>query len=500
MTPSGGIWQRWFESAQTLRLLASSPTPFVPIVCSEEAEQELTATVCRQRSCIAVRSRNDVINMEPNITLDLLNGESFTRGLIAMGIRGDEADRLEKESGRSPTILRRRLSQNGAIKTPQWAGNAGIAKDLIPMTLVGAWKTDTAADREVIRYLADRPYDEIERRISSLLLVDDSPMWSTGKYRGVASKMDALFAISWHVTEKDLRDFLFLAEYVLSEIDPALDLPEGERWAAELYNKVRDHSAAMRDGVCETLVVLAVHGNNLFQVRLGLNVEAEVSSLIERLLTPLTLDKLHSHSRDLPRYAEAAPHKFLEVLEGDLQGPEPVILGLLKPANSLFGGCPRTGLLWALECLAWKNLEKVTSILARLSRTRIDDNWANKPIGSLGAVYRSWMPQTAAPLSERLQALEMLTKQFPDIGWQICMGELDLGRRIGDYSYRPRWRSDASGAGHPVTGRETMNFIQRVRELALAWPRHDQKTLTDLVERIPTMPETCRKRVWDSGR
>ena len=44
-----------FESAQTLRLLATPPSPFIPIVCSEEAERELTATVCRQRRCIVVR-------------------------------------------------------------------------------------------------------------------------------------------------------------------------------------------------------------------------------------------------------------------------------------------------------------------------------------------------------------------------------------------------------------------------------------------------------------
>ena len=497
LDPKLGDLAAVFESAQTLRLLAASPSPFIPIVCSKEAERELTATVCRRLNCIAVRSRNDIINVQPDITLDLLNRESFTRALTAMGIEGDEADRLEKESGRSPTILRRRLSQTGAIKTPQWAEDANIARDLMPMAFVGAWKTNSEADRELITCLADRSYEEIEQGITSLLRFDDSPVWSTGEYRGVASKIDALFAIAWQVTEKDLRDFFLLAEYVLSEIDPALDLPEGDRWAAELYNKVRDHSAAMRDGVCETLVILAVHGNNLFQRRFGLNIEAEVSSLVQRLLTPLTLDKLLSYNRDLPRYAEAAPDTFLQVLEDDLQKSEPVVLGLLKPAKSLFGGCPRTGLLWALECLAWKNLERVTSILARLSKTKIDDNWANKPIRSLGAIYRSWMPQTAAPLPERLQALEMLTKQSPDIGWQICMGELNTGTRFGDYSYRPRLRSDASGAGQPVTQRqERIKFIRRACELALAWPEHDQKTLMDLVERVRVIPETCQKRVW----
>ena len=106
---------------------------------------------------------------------------------------------------------------------------------------------------------------------------------------------------------------------MLSEADPALELPEDQRWAAGLYGKVRDHSAALREGICETLVILSVHGNNLFRDRLGIDVEDHVSQLIYGLLTPLTLDKLLSHDNDLPRYAEAAPDEFLKLLEADLQ-------------------------------------------------------------------------------------------------------------------------------------------------------------------------------------
>ena len=142
---------------------------------------------------------------------------------------------------------------------------------------------------------------------------------------------------------------------MLSETDPALDLPEDKRWAAGIYGKTRDHSAALRQGICETLVMLAVHGNSLFNERLGIHVEAKVDALIRRLLTPLTPEKLFSQSDNLPLYAEAAPNEFLAILEEDLRTPEPQIYALMTPAGSgIFGGCPRTGLLWALENLAWK--------------------------------------------------------------------------------------------------------------------------------------------------
>jgi len=369
------------------------------------------------------------------------------------------------------------------------------------MALVGAWHTKSQADCEVVSVLADRPYPEIEETVAHLHQFDDSPVWSVGQYRGVASKMDALFAVSAYVTEKQLSDFLVLAEYVLSEQDPALELPEDQQWAAAIYGKVRNHSGVLREGICQTLVILAVHGNNLFRDRLGFDAEAHVSRLVRDLLTPFTLDKLLSHEHDLPRYAEAAPDAFLTLLANDLQQPEPVLLGLLKPASTgVFGRCPRTGLLWALESLAWKpqNLGRVTAILAQLSRIRIDDNWANKPIASLEAIFRSWMPQTAASLEDRIKVLEMLAARSPDIAWQICVEQFSLGHRIGHYNYRPHWRSDASGAGQPVQAtREVYEFARKALTLAIAWPHHDENTLGDLVERLDGIGAEDQAAVWD---
>ena len=485
-----------FESTEALRKLAASAAPFLPIVHTDTAERELAA-VYRQRHCIAVRPRN-AVDSKPDVALDLLDHGAFEKALADMGIEGNEADRLARESGRSPTILRRRLSSIPAIRTPEWAENDGIARGLIPMALIGAWHDKSNADREVLSFWGNAGYERVEENIARLLRPDDAPVWSIGQYRGVASKIDALFAIGGYMTGKDLDDFFLLAEYVLSETDPALDLPEDKRWAAGIYGKTRNHSAALRKGICETLVILSVHGNHLFRDWLGIDVEGRVSSLVRGLLTPLTLEKLLSHDGDLPSYAEAAPDEFLGLIEEDLRRTQPVVSGLLKPAESgAFGRCLRTGLLWALECLAWRHLGRVSAILAQLSRTAIDDNWANKPINSLAAIYRSWMPQTTASLEERMQALETLAKRFPDIGWQICIAQLDSGPQMEFHSYRPRWRSDTSGVGRPATPEEHYEFIRKALDLALAWLEHDEKTLGDLVERVHGIPDEDQAKVWD---
>lgn len=486
-----------FESVQTLRSLAPAKSPFIPIVKTDDVEQEL-ADIRTRFHCIAVRPRNTV-DSKPDITLGQLDDEALKNALTSMGFEDSEIKRVARKAGHSPTILRRQLSNIEAIRKPQWANNTEIARDLIPMALVGAWHSGSNADCEILSTLADNEYRDIEKAVAQLLIYDDCPIWCIRRYRGVTSKIDALFAIGYQVTKSDLDHFFFIAEYVLSESDPALDLPEGTRWAAGLYGKVRNHSQAIRESICETLVILSIHGNHLFQERLGIDIEDSVSSLIEKLLTPFTLDNLLSHNSDLPHYAEAAPDRFLSLLEADLKKTEPAVLGLLRPAqNALFGGCPRVGLLWALECLAWKNLHRVNPILAKLSRISIDDNWTNKPIASLEAIHRFWIPQTTAPLMDRIKSLEVLVRQFPDVGWQICVAQLNTGRQVGTYSHRPRWRNDASGADQPASKQELNTFRRKALDLVLEWPsQYDWKKLSDLIERISGMPNADQIKAWN---
>ena len=483
------------DSASTLRKLAASSAPFIPVVCSDETEREL-ATIYRQRHCIAVHTPN-AIDSKPDVTLRPLDYNSFEKALSAMGVERDDISRYAHESGCSPTILRRRLSKVPAIRKPHWAENTTIARNLIPMTMVGAWHTKSDADREIVSALARKSYHDVEVNIPEMMQLPDAPVWSIDQYCGVVSKIDALHAIQQQVVQQDLEDFFFLAEYVLSEMDPALDLPEDDRWTAALYGKVRDHSAALRNGICETLVLLSVYGNNLFQNRLGIDVDTCISNLVRRLLTPLTIDKMLSHLDDLPNFAEAAPDVFLCLIEADLKQPEPVVIGLFKPVdNTLFSRNLRSGLLWALECLAWKCLGRVSLILAQLSRIAIDDNWVNKPSTSLSALFRSWMPRTAAPLDERIDTLKMLIDRVPDIGWQLCVAQLDSGSQIAFSSHRPRWRNDASGAGQIVTEREYMESRNKALNLALTWSVHDAETLGDLVERLQGLSETHQDEVW----
>jgi addiction module HigA family antidote len=487
-----------FDDVDALRKATQSSFPIIPIVTNEVAEREL-GSICHRLHCITVRPRN-AVDSEAHILLNLLRSDDMVAALQDAGMEEEGARRLAQETGGSPTILRRRLSAIDAIRKPSWANDHKIARTLVPMALVGAWHTSSEADQKIVSQAANRDFGQIEEDLTALLKLDDAPLWSVGTYRGVASKIDVLFAIKDYVVRHDLDRFFELAHLVLSERDPALDLPEDQRWAAGMYRKVRDHSAVIRAGIEESLVLLAVYGNALFQERLGYDVNSAVVILIRKLLTPLTLEKLLSHNRELSTYAEAAPEEFLAILRKDLDSSCPAAFEILKPVEaSALGGCPRSGLLWALEALAWNadRLPQVAEILARLSTKAIDDNWQNKPLNSLKSIFRSWLPQTAASVEQRLSALKLINRKYPEVGWQLCVDQFEPYSRVGDFSCRPKWRTDASGHGYSVTNRENSLFISQCVELALDWPSHTENTLGDLVERLQQLSEEHQAKLWE---
>ena len=82
------------------------------------------------------------------------------------------------------------------------------------------------------------------------------------------------------------------------------------------------------------------------------------------------------------------------------------------------------------------------------------------------------------------------------------LGDLHRADQAGipdsvSYSYRPRWRSDASGAGQVVTPKEMYDFNRKALDFLITWPSHDEKTLGDLIESLQGMPEEDQNKVWD---
>lgn len=489
-----------FTQPGPLSELAVGSPGFFPVIADQRVEKELAESGCKL-TAVVVEHRT-AIQEESGITLNPLRQSEFREALEAMGLNGDEIERLDGESGRTLTILRRRLAQSKAIRSPDWSSEEKLARALAPMMLAGAWKIDQDADRYLMCELAGFDnFGQLETHFTQLLNLEDSPVWSVGGFRGVVSKVDSLYGVQAWISVDQIQRFLEVAEIVISERDPALDLPEDKQWAAVVYGKAREISSPLRKGVAESLVLLAIHGNVLFRGRFEPDLEYEIASLVRRVLKPLTAEKLRSHHSHLPLYAEAAPEAFLKILERDLSGSQPVLATLMKPQGDfIFAQSERVGLLWALELLAWcpEWLDRVVALLAKLAEIEPDDNLANKPSGSLGAIFRSWMPQTAAPLAHRIAAFDRLAEKHPNVAWSIATAQFEAGSSIGTYSQKPNWRDYAQGFGEPISRGERREFVIHCIEACIDWPSHTRETLADLMERIKVLRHSDVSRLRDA--
>lgn len=488
-----------FDEPGVLPKLAQGTTDFIAVVHTREVEREL-GPYSASLPTVVIYSRNATIQSKEEIVLEPLGYEAFSKALKEMGKSRDEITRLSHESGRSLTVLRRRLSHIPAIRTPEWAVNHETARSLVPLVLLGTWDTKNKVDQTVLSRLANVSFEILEKHISKLLRLNDAPVWSISGYGGVVSKIDSLFAIADAITREDLDQFFDVAKDVLGEDDPALDLPEKDRWAAAIHGKQRAFSASIRDGISETLVLLAVHGESLFNERLGFDGEREVAQFIRELLEPVQARKLEANQRDFPLYAEAAPVAFLDIIDSDLRSKKPEVMALFRPVNGFFDSCPRTGLLWALEGLAWSTLTfpRVVKILAQLSEIEINDNLANRPINSLESIFCAWMPQTAANYTMRLKAIRMLIKEYPTVGWKICLQQFGhYGNCFCDYNYKPRWRPDGYGFGEPVEREEEAAFVSEIVKIVLSRQSYTAGMLCDLVSRLISLTSEDQKRVWE---
>lgn len=402
----------------------------------------------------------EIVLVRPNIY-------EFEKALVATGIEESDAKRLAISTGRSWTVLRRQRATNLAIRDPVWL-NVPQSGSLAMLCLFGTWNADTEADRNVVSRLADRPYEDIEGDLRQLARLNDAPLFRIGSVWKTKSPLELLGLFGERITRDQLDRFFAIAQEMLGAPDPQLELPDEERWQAQIHGMVHPFSGLLFDSVCDALIKLAVRGPEQPGLN-ALRIEERVASLVHGLLNDADGTRWLSLASQLPSLAEAAPDAFLGAVEKSLQQPDAPAMRLIsETGGSGFGGrCWHAGLLWALETLAWdaRRLARVALIFAKLSHEPIKGNWSNKPSRSLFGLFRSWLPQTAASLSDRIKVLDLLIGRDADAAFGVLEGLASpFGRQLATPAARPKWREDDAGAGNEAPDNEIRGMVAAAKE------------------------------------
>lgn len=411
------------------------------------------------------------------------------------GYTEERARILAQKSGGNLISLLRCL-QNLSLM-PEWAEGTHAA-ELAIAELLGSWKEKSDADRLIVEGLAGIAYGEWIGKMREIALRPGTPLTQRDGVWKVVARYEGWYALGPRLFDDLLDRFRRAAILVLSERDPQFDLMPEERYAASIHGKVLAHSRHLRNSLAESLALLGSHPKALTSCSLG-KAEATAVLAVRHILAGADWMRWASLNDLLPLLAEAAPGEFLAAVEKALRDdPCPFDTVFSQESSGIMGHNYVTGLLWALETLAWdaEHLTRVVVILGELATRDPGGNWANRPANSLTTILLPWLPQTCAPVTKRKSAVLTLLREFPAAAWKLLLGLLPQSHQVSSYSRKPAWREaipDDWKEG--VTHREYWEQIAIYAELTISAAKNDLSRLGDLVERLDDLPPPAHEQL-----
>ncbi len=289
---------------------------------------------------------------------------------------------------------------------------------LAQIMLVGAWDERSDSDRsfmdlliggnwiDTARQALHPPYDVLTVKNGRWRVLDRETLWTQ---------------LGTFLYDEHLVRFSELTTMVLTEQDPALDMDINQRHLVGLKRRQLNCSAGLRKGLAEALAILSTRTEVLNNCSVG-KIRDTVILTVRNILEGAGWKTWASLGELLPLLAEAAPTEFLQSIERTLRKiPSPFDEMFTQESGGLFGRTYISGILWALERLAWSEdyLARVSLLLGELAARDPGGSWSNRPINSLVSLFLPWFPQTLAGSDMRRAAVGSLVSEFPDVAWDL---------------------------------------------------------------------------------
>ena len=426
-----------------------------------------------------------------DMTLPRLGRDETVTTLAEMGLSETGARALARKTARMLPIIRRSLIDEAGGPRPAWASpTANAAQSALPaLVLVGQWDELNEADQEAIARIAATPYDGIANEVANLAQTEDSPLTKIGAHWRFICPEEAWHLLAPQLPHTTIKRFQETATSVLSAVSPKFGMPISERHLAGIHGQTLPHSDLLREGIARTLALMGSQGERAQNVP---NASDVPKLILQRVFAEnagweiwATLDKI------LPTLAEAAPEAILSAIEQRICAT-PNQFGSLfaQEGDPLFGGSVHTGLLWALERLAWtpEYFTRTAAILARLAAIDPGGTISNRPARSLRAMFLPWFRVSETLDAHRLETLEMLLKQHPEPSWRALINAypsppVDTVVEHTPPTWRP-WGQD--GATRP-TRAECHAFVKVMERLLLEYFGHDPGRWQDVVGIISSL-------------
>ena len=445
-----------------------------------DERQSLYAAVSSGHHVLVPLGADDVFNQE-TIILSTIDEEGQINSLIEGGIPRETAEKFSKESGRDITILKKLLGfPNNKAK---WH-NVEDIYELIPIFLMGRWVEDFPGDIELIEKLSEKNYSSYSPILNKWKYFEESPIIQIGKSWRLTSPLDLWTIIAKHLTQNDIQKIQECFYLAFNNGNTSDELNENQSYPLYYHSKEK-YSRWAREGIIQTLILIACNRGGLL-TNLS-NPQQWVDNIIGDLLNNASAETWISVANELPLLSEASPISFLKAVENSLSKDQPEILEMFKENEDIFEhGGNHTGLLWALEGLAWfpESLLKACLILLKLSRHDPGGSLSNRPINSIFEIFMPWHFQTLVSYVERMDVLKYITKEEKESGWNLLIRILPEHHGVAHSTHKMRWRMFDTATNFKYNYQETWKTYSQVIDLLIKLYDNNEYKLLQLLEKI----------------
>lgn len=405
-----------------------------------------------------------------------------------VGYREERARILAAQSnGNVGSLLR--LLQNLSIR-PEWAEQTDAA-ELVIASLLGGWTESAEADQEAVEAIAGKPFGEWIAKIRDAACYPGTPLNHYENAWKFTLRYEGWYALGSKVFDEHLVRIRKTATNVFVESDPKFELDPNEHYLSAVRGKVVSTSGLLRRGLAECLALLGSHSSALLACTKG-RPESTAAVAVREILSGADWKRWATLNDFLPLFAEAAPIEFLDSVDIALsQDPCPFGLVFAQEGDGFTGGNYITGLLWAMETLAWseKYLGRVSVMLAELAERDPGGSWSNRPANSLTTIFLPWRPQTTAGMKARVSIVRSLCARNSAVAWELVLSLLPNAHQITSGSRRPEWREliPESWTGE-VTDKDYWAQVTDYVAIAVELAKADLDKLLSLLGRLDDLP------------
>ena len=472
----------------------SQPTPALTVVVPSAEFAEHLPAGSPHRMIVPVPGTT-----QAEIALNAVDSRLVAQRLQDNRVELHAAHQLGGMARMSLMALRRHLSVDPALHTPEWAKRQ-TDKMLRRSLLLGGWNKAHSGDLQIVERFTGLTSDAVAEALRQFD-ASDAPMTTTGELVHAVSPADTWKLLHDQLSASDVAEFAEIAHEVLTDADPMRELANEEVLRAQIEGIQAKYSSQLKQGVATTLALAgskpsAAGGATTSNSGMA---EGTTRRLLRSAMDDATPRTWAAVSDTLPLLAEAAPEAVLEALRTCLAESHAFAQAMFADGDSDWFGftasSPHFRILNALEVIAWspEHLLATVDVLARLAQIDPGGRYSKRPAESLASVMCPWLPNTSADAADRLAAVRMLRQSRAKIAWALMLSMLPDRHGVQYPSEMPRYR-DWRLAQPVVTQQEYADTTAAIAAMLIEDVGEDSERWAALIGRITDLPDEARRK------